>query len=253
MKDPPGQPKAKDHTLTMPYLGEHGLLLFGVPDDAEDGKIKLAAKIGRLDKKAYRELGYGSNEWNDVLRLLASAISMGIEGNSLDQSEVMVSEAELLLDYYRELLPRNRAWYLVGTVIGVGIVALLGLVLGQLLALVTEVSWLLILAVCALAALGGVASVLSRLTSIDSLAREHSLSTVVISGAIQPIVAALIAVAVFLVLQSGLVTVTVGTAAATNSPELKLVVAFLCGFSERFGPDILAKIKPKGNEEANTE
>jgi hypothetical protein len=151
---------------------------------------------------------------------------------------------------YRELPARNRVWYLAGTAVGVLIAALFGLALGQLLAFVADsISPLLILAVCALAALGSVASVLTRLTSITSLTKEHSVITVIISGAVQPTVAALVGVAVFLVLQSGFVTVTVGSGGTANSPELKLVVAFLCGFSERFGRDLLAKIGPAETSE----
>jgi hypothetical protein len=252
MKTSPAPSKRRDNIATMPFLGAHGLLLVDLPVGADERKSKLATEIARLDKKAYRELGFGTDEWNDVLRLLVSAISTGLKGDFYDQSEKVVAEAEWLLSYYRELLPRNRVRYLFGTALGVVFAVLLGLVLGPLLAFVADsMSFLLIVAVCTLAALGSVASVLTRLMSITTLTREHSASTVVISGAINPTVAALIAVAVFLVLQSGVVSVTVGSAGTANSLELKLVVAFLCGFSERFGPDILAKISPTKKRQKN--
>ena len=116
--------KREINISTMPYLGPHGLLMVDVPDDADDRKSKLAFAIGRLDKKAYRELGLGTDEWNDVLRLLVSAISLGIKGDMIDRSQGVVAEAERLLDYYRELLPRNRVRYLAGIVVGVLVAAI---------------------------------------------------------------------------------------------------------------------------------
>jgi hypothetical protein len=251
VKSPGSHPQSEDRESTMPYLGAHGLLMFSTPPDADERTVKLAAAIGRLDKKAHRELGRGTRQWEDVLRLLVSAISLGLEGQLLDSGEELVAEAETLLDYYRRLPARNRVWYLGGTIIGVGVAAILGLLVGQLLASVAidSISRNWMLAVCTLAALGSVASVLTRLTAISSLAHEQSMSMVTIGGASRPTVGALMAIAVFLVLQSGLVSVALGGISTANTPELKLAVAFLCGFSERFARDLLAKIDPSADLE----
>ena len=256
MPTQPKQPHPANSNVeqTIPYLGEHGLLMFEIPSD-DERQMKLGMHIGRIDKMAFRELGRGTAEWENVIRLLVEAISFGLDGGKPKYGEERAAEAETLLQYYRHLPTQNRVWYLTGTLIGVALTTLLGLGIGTLLSSLTATPILTTVAVCTMAALGSVASVLSRLTSILSLQREHTRNAVMVGGASRPLIAALVAVGVFLLLQSEVVTIGTGGTAARNPPELKLLVAFLCGFSERFGRDLLGRFGASGakDEESTPE
>jgi hypothetical protein len=219
------------------FLGAQGLLSFGLSPQSKEDKKALAFKIGRLDKRAHRELTFGSPEWEAVIQLLVNAISVGVLNDEVPEGEGLLAEAQKTFDFYRTLPVRNRLLYLGGVIAGIAAVTLLGYWPGYLLDSSLPGPGLVF--GCLLAGIGSLASVLARLASIEELRVEHSGIALLISGASRPLVAAIVAVGIGLTIGLGLVTINVGE---KSSPEkLFLLASFLCGFSERFGQEILEK------------
>lgn len=235
----------------IPYLGDHGLLVIAT-DGLDDRALDLARRIGLVDKRAHRQLGVGTAHWEDVIRLLVDAISIGLEGGKTDRGFELAREAEQLLRYYRVLPVRNRALYISGTMLGVGVAAGVGAGLGYLLeALGLGTTVLELVTMCLVAALGSIASVMIRLDKMHALDEDQPSGFVLMSGATRPLVAALLSVAVFLVLDLGVVVIQLGKSTSADgheTPALRLVAAFLCGFSERFARDLLAAVTPVGRD-----
>ncbi len=105
----------------------------------------------------------------------------------------------------------------------------------------------LLLLILLSAGLGSVASVLSRLPSID-LRQEPSDVMIILSGATKPIVAIIFAIVVFLILDLKVLDIQFGSSTGPRSNGLYLVSSFLCGFSERFATDIISRI-PLGKKD----
>jgi hypothetical protein len=245
-------PDLKQLQARLPYLGPHGLLMFDLPPEPGERQVELANRIGLIDKQAFRELGFGTPRWEYVIQLLVNAVSLGVARGHVEQGFTLIQQAEELLTYYRCLLPTNRKWYLVGMLAGVVIVALLASVsLALQDTLEPELSARTLVLVCVFAGLGSIASILSRLRSMVELQNEHSRLNVIISGSSRPVVAALVAIAVYLILDLGLVTIHVGTGPDARQ-KLFLVAAFLCGFSERFATEILGKVAARANGDKGT-
>ena len=205
--------------------------------------MKLAHRIGLLDKRAHREIGVGTERWEAVIQLLVNSISLGLHGGKMKVGWDLLGEAERLFDHYRELAPRNRITYLVGTGLGVLVVVVLGFgarLLSEEIA--PDASPNLLPMVCAFAALGSVASVLSRLSRINELGQDNARFTLLLSGASRPVVAAIFGIVIYLILDLGIVTIQIGT--RQDPSRLYLVAGFLCGFSERFATEILSRIGP---------
>lgn len=226
---------------TTPYLGEHGLLMFGPPKNASRETVVVADYIASLDKRAHRELGVGTPRWDHVIRFLIDAIATGVEVDDAERARSKADEAAALLYRYRILPIRNRAFYLLGALGGIALACGMGALLGLLMRSVgVQVSAVGGVAMCALAGAGSFASVLARLGTIVELREDHAAGFVVLSGATRPLVAALTSIGVSLALALGVVTIKIGD--AENMPALQLLAAFLCGFSERFARDILAGV-----------
>lgn len=130
----------------------------------------------------------------------------------------MYQKAELA--YFDFIQVRNRLRFLLGMTIGTVVTA----VLGGLLA-----PWASFLEPC-------VAS--------------HLLGMLVISGAAKPVVAIVLAVIVFLILDLKIVEIHVGNATGERANGLFLITSFLCGFSERLASDIIARVPFVGGSES---
>jgi hypothetical protein len=232
----------------VPYLQPHGLLTFEVPKNASPEQVELAHRIGLLDKRAHRELGVGTPAWEAVIQLLVNAISLGVEGGEVANARELLQEAQKVFLFYRNLTTRNRLVYLGGILVGILGLTLLSATLG--VGLEPELSARKLVLATTFGGLGTVASVLSRLNQIEELENDHSLVNVFISGAGRPIVAAILAVIVGIVLDLKIVTIQVGTEAG-SSALVNLVAAFLCGFSERFAGEILGRILPPDSKQAS--
>jgi hypothetical protein len=232
------------------FLGPHGLLMFSIPQDATEEQVQLAHQIGLLDKRAYRDLGFGTPAWEDVIQLLVNALSFGILGGRISQGMELLNEATKVFNFRRNLTTRNRLLYLSGTFIGIIVLSFVAAMLGA--ELEPELSTRKLVLATVFAGLGSLASVLSRLRQIEELNEEQSAVNVFVSGAGRPIVAAILAVVVTIILDLGVVTIHVGDQSATTN-HLYLVASFLCGFSERFAEEILGRVLPAGARGSSNE
>ena len=241
--------KIRDAMSRVAFLQAHGLLTIVVSKDQSEDEIKLAQKIGLLDKRAHRELGVGTEEWEAVIQLLVNAISLGLNSGQMKMGWENYAEAEKLFAYYQQLAPRNRITYLLGMAIGIVAVGVLGCGAQFLSPIVAPgAPQNLLPIVCLFAALGSVASVLSRLSKIEELGRRNAKFTLLLSGASRPTIAAIFGIIVYLILDLGIVTIHVGD--SQNPERLYLVAGFLCGFSERFATEILARVVPTDEKAA---
>lgn len=221
------------------YLGDHGLLTFGIPGNHDQAIIDLAFAIGNLDKRAHRLLGVGTQEWEAVIVLLVNAISIGLNGRLTHEGMKLCTQAKDVLEHY--LAVRNRIYYLIGMSIGVILSILIGFLLYQ-----SETFFQpyfdshLLLFICGFAGIGSITSVLTRVLKMEELKQESAPSATLISAASRPVVAISFAIVVYLILEQGIVTIDVGS--SENPDKFYMVVAFLCGFSERFAQDIIARV-----------
>jgi hypothetical protein len=240
----PTRPVASQRELEqrVAYLGPHGLLTFATPQNATPEQLDLAHKLALLDKRAHRELGFGTPEWEAVIQLLVNGIEVGVLAGHIKQGRELLEEAYASFDFYRNLTTRNRLLYLLGVVLGAALLAAVTAIVGALLE--PELSLRRLILATIFSGLGTIASVLSRLAQIEELQVEHSRVSLLISGASRPIVAALLALVLTLVLDLRIVTFNIGNPAAGDG-RLYLITSFLCGFSERFAQEILAKILPR--------
>lgn len=87
------------------------------------------------------------------------------------------------------------------------------------------------------AGLGATASAMSRLTSID-LREEDDKKMVIIAAATRPLLAVIFASVTYMIFKDNIITITDGT----PKPSIYWIVAFMCGYSERFASDILERI-----------
>lgn len=146
--------------------------------------------------------------------------------------------------YLQHVQARNRLRYISGMLTGIlVIVAIVSacafLASGPLMNVLAPAS---LLFVTIFAGMGAMTSVLTRLSEID-LRDQTSIQVVFVSGMARPVTAVFLALAVALVLTLRIVDVHLGTASTDPVPvPLLAVAAFLCGFSERFAQDVLARV-----------
>lgn len=237
----------RDAQTRVMYLEAHGLLTFGVDANADDETVRLGQAVGLLDKRAHRDLGVGSEQWEAVVQLLVNAIAQGLDGSRTKIGWQNYREAEKLFDHYKQLVPHNRITYLAGLGIGLLGVVILGLVVQQFSAIVDQnAPEHLFPMLCGFAALGSVASVLSRIARIDELRVETATLTLLISGASRPFVPAIFSIIIYFVLKLEIITIKIGE--GVDPQILYLVAAFLCGYSERFAAEILSRISPQRSD-----
>ena len=145
------------------------------------------------------------------------------------------------------LLSRNRTRYLLGVAIGI----LINIALAQFARLLSLHSlnelgmetpaccvWMLLFA-----GMGTLCSVFGRLGGID-MCDEPVAVIIWSSGFFRPVLASFFAFAIVQMLKVGMVHVGSATSASEVSDDthhLYLIAAFLAGFSERFGPDLMGR------------
>ncbi len=236
------QPEAYGYTPEQ----EADILKFIPPDNPTPEQKAFIADFVGLDHRSLQRLSPNSAARQEVKRLLWNARNSCFETGDILQARLLYEKAEQ--SYYDYVQVRNRLRYLLGMVIGIlsatGIGGALLLTAGYLELYVAPTLLLMILI---FAGLGSVASVLSRLSSID-LRQELSDFMIIISGATKPIVATIFAVVVFLILDLKILDIQFGNAEGAKSNGIYLVSSFLCGFSERFATDIISRL-PFGKNE----
>lgn len=239
--DLPG-PSAK---LRPPQVTDSGWLVFQLPHTAGERDQAVRASIQNIHRQAYTDLALlGRYRWagyasvQSKLRIAAAALQHGARRRAED----LVDEAQAT--YREQLAAQRKVWYLSGVALGIGLLALLQLALhGSIDSLGGVITEQFALQIVVFAGMGTLASVLMRLGQfrIDVYATR---SLVVISGASRPLVAAFVAFATYAIFRSNLEPITINGTDLANVKDatfVYLTAAFLCGFSERFGKDVIDK------------
>jgi hypothetical protein len=167
---------------------EEDVLKFTVPQSLTSDQAALAAEIVNLDHHSLNTLKPRTRERQEVKRLLSNAVNILQSGNDMALARLLYQKAETA--YYHYLQARNRVRYLLGMVIGVLAAGAFGGVLvfifGQHLKPFINAQLLVVLLL--FAGMGSIASVLTRLSSID-LKQETSDFMIIISGVTRPVIA----------------------------------------------------------------
>ena len=229
-----------DFSLGFPPEYEADILKFYPPAKPTTAQAALVVQIVTLDHRSIYNLRPRTAERLEVKRLLHNAVVTGFEYGQMDQGALLYKEAEKA--YWDHLQAKNRIKYLLGMLAGVVLVALLvGAFLGFYDYFTLQPSRPYIIMLVMFAGMGSIASILTRLSSLD-LRQNTSASLVLISGIARPVVAILFAIVVYIILDIGIIDVKFGSDPAGKRDSLYLVTAFLCGFSERFAKDIIARV-----------
>jgi hypothetical protein len=240
--EPIRQPAATGYTPEQ----EADIVKFYPPPATTPEEEAFIAEVVSLDHRSLHRLGPKSSVRQEIKRLLWNAIISAFERRSISQARLFYQKAEHV--YYDDVQIGNRLRYLLGMALGI----LTGAMLGGTLMLIADrlepyVDPSLLLPIMVFAGLGSVASVLSRLSSID-LRQEPSHAMIILSGATKPIIAIIFAIVVFLILDLKVLDIQFGSATGSKSKGVYLVSSFLCGFSERFGTDLIARISFGGEK-----
>lgn len=149
-------------------------------------------------------------------------------------------------DHYAKALNKeNQMWHFFGAMCAVICMALAATYLagikdgswgGAILANLTKPQQLVSLVY--FACTGAIASMILRLPSID-MGNDERRIFVFFTGFLPPLLAICFAGAVQVILSTGVVSISIGSA-PVNVEANTWVAAFLCGFSEKFAPNLLA-------------
>lgn len=230
-----------DRALPIARFSSDGELQLDLPSLLTPEQIVFLAELRSLAKRAEKSRFSARQQ---VLLLLENAANAAVVLGDLDRAEAILNEAHTVYD--RALVAKNRLNYLLGMVIGIA--ALTVIVLGTVglaqYGLSIVIPGNTIVTLFAFAGLGSVTSVLMRLSSLD-LKEETSRALLMMSGASKPVVAIALASIVYIILKYKLIAVTIG-APEGLSPEADdaayWIAAFICGFGERLGSDIVARL-----------
>lgn len=221
---------------------QHESIPAKVPTDASldtPTQCALSAEIDILETRAKYAFGEHTTARGQVQLLLASARAVDLKCGTRQ----FLERAQRV--FRDRLLGRNRTRYLVGVMAGI----VINILLAQFAWLLSSHSlhelgmetvaccvWVLLFA-----GMGTLCSVYARLASID-MCDEPIAFIIISSGVLKPIIASFFAFAIVQMLKIGMVHV--GSAAGTQDNDdhhLYLLAAFLAGFSERFGPDLMGR------------
>jgi hypothetical protein len=246
VKQPPLQSSVSGYTEEQ----ENDLVRFAAPNDGTPEQQALVADIVALDHRSLRRLGVRSPIRQEIKRLLWNASNVGFIGTESGTNEGRLLYQKAELAYFDFIQVRNRLRFLLGMGIGTVVTAILGSLLAPRASFLEPyVASHLLGLLMLFAGLGSITSVLGRLTSID-LRQETSDAMLVISGAAKPLVAIVLAIVVFLILDLKIVEIHVGNAEGERANGLFLITSFLCGFSERFASDIIARVPFAGGSDS---
>jgi hypothetical protein len=229
-----------DRALPIARFTPEGELQLDLPSLLTPEQIVFLAELRSLAKRVQKSRSAARQE---VLLLLENAANAAVVLGDLDRGEAILGQAGAV--YERALVAKNRLNYVLG--MGIGLAALTILVLGTVglaqYGLSIVIPGHTIVTLFAFAGLGSVTSVLIRLSTLD-LKEETSRVSTMVSGASKPVVAIAFASIVYIVLKYKLIAVTIGTPeglSAEADEAAYWIAAFLCGFSERFGSDIISR------------
>jgi len=243
-----GMPMPPNVDLARPYyafVNQAKYLTFALPDPGliTNPQRELAAQIQSLDHRAHEQLGPCTPEWTEVLGMLGNAANVGLLANEVGQAEKDYKMAEAA--FFGHIEARNRIRYLAGLMLGIVACTILA---GGLYLIAKSLSQpfiapRLLPVLCLFAGMGSLTSVLTRLDQIN-LKLETDPWLIVFSGGSRPLVAILLSLVVYLILDLKLIDIRLGSPTDANRNSIYFVTSFLCGFSERFATDILTKVMP---------
>ena len=231
-------------TVEAPSVRD-GWLVVPLPPTATREDKALVAEIRTIHRQAYTDLAFigrcrwaGYNSVESKLRIAGESLQAGLH----DEAKRLVTSAQAT--YREQLGAQRKIWYLWGVLIGIALLGVLVVALNTASSTLGNViSQKFALQLLIFAGMGTLASVLMRLGSfnIDTYATRV---LVMISGISRPLVAVFVTFAMYTILKSHLQTVTVNGNDLTNvdkSAYVYFTAAFLCGFSERFGKDLISR------------
>jgi hypothetical protein len=230
-------PPAPQFEIYGPDKKTQFLISFSSPLDPTAEERDLTADIVILDHRNKHQLRPNTPEWDEVSKLLMNAVVF-LQSREEPQGRVILQEAQKI--YYHHNQTRNRIRYLGGALCGILAAAALGaglLLFAKSMEQVMARQMLILILI--FAGIGSLTSVLTRVSSID-LREETSNFSVFVSGFSRPVVAMVLAVVVYLIVNGKIVDIKVGS--ASDPLAMYLVIAFLSGFSERFAEDIVARV-----------
>jgi hypothetical protein len=227
-------PSVKDGWLAVP-----------LPPTATPEDKALVAEIRTIHRQAYTDLAFidrcrwaGYNSVESKLRIAAESLQAGLH----DEAKRLVTSAQAT--YREQLGAQRKIWYLWGVLIGIALLGVLVVALHTASSTLGNViSQKFALQLLIFAGMGTLASVLMRLGSF-TIETYATRVLVMISGISRPLVAVFVTFAMYTILKSHLQTVTVNGNDLTNvdkSSYVYFTAAFLCGFSERFGKDLISR------------
>ncbi len=230
----------------------HELVRFAAPDHPSDEDSDLVRDIVVLDHRSLHAFGAHSQPRAEVRALLQNAViaagyllflgesPASTKGGARNIRAAVGLYAQAQAIFLRYLQSINRLWYVGGVFCGVLLLVLFAF--GARLLMPAGVAQAvrpdLLTALIFFAGLGSIVSVLLRLSKLD-VAKEVLRTVLIISGMGRPFVASAFAVVVYLLVHNKLIAV----ALTSDSDGTYFVIAFLCGFSERFAQDLLARVK----------
>jgi hypothetical protein len=223
-----------------PWLKLHKkqyIIIFSLEGDSPQ-KRELTAKIVSLDHKAKRRLSPPSSAWDEVNKLLLNVIVSAHEGRYAE-ANALLKDTESL--YRRHNQSINRKRYLAGFAGGTAAAIILGyLVILFLSTAEPTLQTKLLASIFLFAGMGSIVSVLTRLKTVE-IQDETGQFDMIISGAARPVVAIIFSLIVYIILSLKAVKINFGDTEA-NPNFIFFLAAFLCGFTERFANDIVARL-----------
>jgi hypothetical protein len=215
---PPKRKSGGPRKELQPHLDRAYMLMTGV--------------MGGVDDEAARVRGLAAGAGDSADNASRYATSLSVLRPELQRSRQ-------LLDQWGDRLAKVR--YGLGMLVGVGIIAALCVILAVAFS-IADLPAVYGVAVPA-GALGAVVSVLQRMTS-NSLQLDVNTGPQILAayGAVRPVVGAILGMAVFALLEGGLLPAI----DIDDHSELAFyaAVGFLAGFNERFAQDMLARARP---------
>lgn len=240
------QPGVPPSNMSLVQLTDQGELRIAPPANATADQLVFVSSICALAKRVQVYRPWSRQE---ILLLLENAARVALVAGEVAKGELLLKRAEDA--YYRDMQTNNRLRFVMGA--GIGVVALIGLAVisvgfGKLGIGVTIASPEMIVSLFSFAGIGSATSILTRLSTFD-LKEETSKAMLLLSGASKPLVAIAFASIAYIVLKNQIIDLTIGS--PESGDAVYWVVAFLCGFSERFTSDIIARIEPGSAESTN--
>lgn len=216
--------------------GEINYLNICIPTDASAQKIEILTKIRQLEQRIIKVPCWSIKE---IITLLEGARDAAMIGNDIEIANQLLVQANN--EFRNNSQIKNRNWYAISIVLGVLLALLVCAIIPALpkewTENLTDVST--ITSLVFFAVLGSATSIFTRLPDLD-FRDESSKKYVIYSAISRPFVAIAFASIVYIILKNQFIPIQFKS---DDSKEATYwLAAFLCGFSERFAPELLNKI-----------